>query len=275
MASELGTYLKVRRAAVRPADVGLATLPGRRVPGLRREEVAMLAGVSVDYYARLEQGRERTPSPSVLNALARALLLDQDQRDHVFRLAGLAPETPDAPGEVTPSLRALLEAWPHTPAMILDRQWNIVAHNTLAAAFYSPFERIDNLARMILIDPAGRRFFVDRERAVEACVAGLKLARSHPEAAEGVQRLAHELSRANAQFAALWASTHEVRGKTHAVKAFRHDEVGSLVLDSHAFEVRGRAGLHLVVYHAAAGSSDEDKLRILSSLAAMARSGEG
>lgn len=138
------------------SDVGITAQSGRRVSGLRREEVAMLAGVSVDYYTRLEQGRERNPSPAVLNALAGALALDTDLREHLFRLAGLAP-TPPTPVRKTvdDSLRELLSSWSHTPALIIDRRLDVLAYNELAGALYSGFERIDNLVRMTFLDPSG------------------------------------------------------------------------------------------------------------------------
>ncbi len=148
----------------------------------------MLAGVSVDYYTRLEQGRERNPSPAVLNALAGALALDTDLREHLFRLAGLAP-TPPTPVRKTvdDSLRELLSSWSHTPALIIDRRLDVLAYNELAGALYSGFERIDNLVRMTFLDPFGRRFFTDWERATTSCVANLRLALGHTGSVDDVR----------------------------------------------------------------------------------------
>lgn len=264
--TELGSFLKARRDHVRPTDVGLTAHTPRRVPGLRREEVAMLAGVSVDYYARLEQGRERNPSPSVLSAIGSALCLDLDQREHLFRLADLAP-TALAPATDPPpqALRELLETWPHTPAVIIDRRLDVLAHNALAAALYADFAHLDNVARMVFLDPVGARFYAHWDRAAESCVANLRLAQGHVDAADGVRSLIAELSQASAAFRHLWAR-HDVRGKTHESKEFHHGEVGDLSLDYHAFDVRGLPGRQLVVYRAAPGSPSAEKLQLLASL---------
>lgn len=266
--TELGTFLKARRGHVQPSDVGITAQSGRRVSGLRREEVAMLAGVSVDYYTRLEQGRERNPSPAVLNALAGALALDTDLREHLFRLAGLAP-TPPTPVRKTvdDSLRELLSSWSHTPALIIDRRLDVLAYNELAGALYSGFERIDNLVRMTFLDPFGRRFFTDWERATTSCVANLRLALGHTGSVDDVRALVLEVHDASAEFRELW-NRHDVRGKTHEAKEFRHPAVGDLVLEYNAFDVRSAPGHQLIVYRAPAGSPSDDKLRLLGSLAA-------
>lgn len=268
VSTELGTFLKARRGHVQPSDVGITAQSGRRVSGLRREEVAMLAGVSVDYYTRLEQGRERNPSPAVLNALAGALALDTDLREHLFRLAGLAP-TPPTPVRKTvdDSLRELLSSWSHTPALIIDRRLDALAYNELAGALYSGFERIDNLVRMTFLDPFGRRFFTDWERATTSCVANLRLALGHTGSVDDVRALVLEVHDASAEFRELW-NRHDVRGKTHEAKEFRHPAVGDLVLEYNAFDVRSAPGHQLIVYRASAGSPSDDKLRLLGSLAA-------
>lgn len=228
----------------------------------------MLAGVSVDYYTRLEQGRERNPSPAVLGALAGALDLDADLREHLFRLAGLAP-TPRAPVQdtVDDSLHRLLASWSHTPALIINRQLDVLAYNGLAGALYNGFERIDNIARMTFLDPFGRRFFTDRERATTSCVANLRLALGHAGSADDVRALVLEMHSASEEFRDLW-SRHDVRGKTHEVKAFRHPDVGELLLEYNAFDVRSVPGHQLIVYQAPAASASADKLQLLGSLAA-------
>lgn len=266
--TELGAFLKARRGHVQPSDVGITAQSGRRVSGLRREEVALLAGVSVDYYTRIEQGRERNPSPAVLSALAGALDLDADLREHLFRLAGLAP-TSRVPVRKTvdESLRRLLASWPDTPALIINRQLDILAHNELAGALYNQFERIDNLARMVFLDPVGRSFFTDWERATTSCVANLRLALGHAGSADDVRALILEAHTASTEFRELW-SRHDVRGKTHEAKEFRHPDVGDLTLEYNAFDVRSAPGHQLIVYQAPAGSPSADKLRLLGSLAA-------
>lgn len=235
----------------------------------------MLAGVSVDYYARLEQGRERNPSPSVLNAIAGALCLDPDQREHLFRLAGLAP-TALTPASAAPprSLLDLLETWPHTPAVIIDRQLDVLAHNALAGALYSDFDRIDNVARMTFLDPVGAGFYVHWDRAAESCVANLRLALGHLDSADAVRRLVVQLSAASVVFRHLWAK-HDVRGKTHDSKAFRQRDVGDLVLDYHAFDIKGSPGHQLIVYQATPGSPSAEKLRLLGSLHASSATAPG
>lgn len=266
--TDLGAFFKARRGHVQPSDVGIRAQSGRRVSGLRREEVAMLAGVSVDYYTRIEQGRERNPSPAVLNALAGALRLDPDLREHVFRLADLAPSQRQQVRDVVDeSLQDLLAAWSHTPAMVINRQLDILATNELGEALYSGFVRTDNLAMMTFVDPAGREFFADWERATETCVANIRLALGHASTHERVHEIVATLHAASAEFRLLW-SRHDVRGKTHDAKSFRHPEVGDLQLDYNAFDVRSSPGQQLIVYKATVGTSSGDKLRLLESLAA-------
>ena len=264
----LGVFLKARRGQVQPEEAGIRTNNVRRVPGLRREEVAMLAGVSVDYYSRLEQGREKHPSPSVLNALSGALNLDTDLRVHIFRLAGLAP-TPRTPVSKTvdDSLLKLLDSWPHTPALIISEPLDILARNDLATALYSGFSAVDNLVTMTFLDPFGREFFADWERAAETCVANLRLALSHPASHNRVREIVAEVHPVSAEFRTLW-SRHNVRGKTHDAKAFRHPAVGDLLLTYNAFDVRSSPGQQLIVYQAPAGTPSADKLQLLGSLAA-------
>ncbi|GAB3209253.1 helix-turn-helix domain-containing protein [Marinactinospora thermotolerans] len=268
--TELGAFLVARRARLAPDDVGLASSGTRRVAGLRREEVAILAGVSVDYYTRLEQGRERHPSASVLDAVARALRLEPDARDHLFRLARVSPEHLAAPARphVDPHLRALLDAWPDTPALLMDRRLDLLAANALGDALYADFTETDNLLRMTFLDPVGEVFFADWHRAARACVANLRLALGHDPHDRRVLALVEEADRGNPRFRELWEE-HEVRGKTHEAKTFRHGAVGELTLSSHTFDVRGQDGLQLVVYRAEPGSPDQQALRLLGSLSAV------
>lgn len=263
----LGGFLKARRANIKPDEVGLPTHGTRRVAGLRREEVALLAGVSVDYYSRMEQGRERSPSPAVLNALAGALNLDQDAREHIFRLAGLTPTPSSMVEDIDHSLHELLSSWPQTPAFIINRPMDIVAHNALAGALFSDFERLDNLVQMTFIDPAGRDFFTDWDRTGETCVANLRLALGHPATHERVRAVVTRAHAESPDFRRLW-SQHNVRGKTHEAKVFHHSDVGDLVLNYTAFDVRSSPGHQLIVYRAPDGTPSVDKLQLLGSLAA-------
>lgn len=229
----------------------------------------MLAGVSVDYYTRLEQGRERSPSTSVLAAVARALDLGPDARDHLFRLAGLpsgGASTPAHP-QVGQSLRDLLDAWPDTPAFVLDRRLNLLARNALADAFYADFAEADNLVRMTFLDPAGAMFFADWRRAAEACVANLRLALGHDPHDRQARELVEELSTASPEFRRRWGR-HDVQGKTHEAKTFRHRAVGELTLSYHAFDVRDAPGQQLLVYRAQPHSRSAEALRLLGTLAA-------
>jgi transcriptional regulator with XRE-family HTH domain len=181
----LGPFLRSRRAAVRPESVGVPVAGYRRVAGLRREEVALLAGVSVDYYTRLEQGRERHPSAQVLDALTRAFGLDDDGRQHLFRLAGLAPRSGAAGQTVDPDLLRLLDAWPANPSFVHNRTLDVLARNELGAALHSGFADAGNLVRMTFLAPGGREFFVDWDRAVHAGVANLRLAAGHDRTTPG------------------------------------------------------------------------------------------
>jgi transcriptional regulator with XRE-family HTH domain len=269
----LGTFLAARRARLTPGDVGLVSSRTRRVVGLRREEVAVLAGVSVDYYTRLEQGRERNPSASVLDAIARALDLGPDARDHLFRLADVSPGSVPTPARprVEHSLRELLDTWPDTPAVIIDRRLNLLARNALAEVFYADFAEADNIVRMTFLDPAGGTFFADWRRAAEACVANLRMALGHDPHDQRARELAEEVGAASPEFRRLW-ERNDVQGKTHEAKTFRHGAVGELTLSYHAFDVRGAPGQQLIVYRAEQHSRSAEALRLLGTLAATKRS---
>ncbi|MFF0722699.1 helix-turn-helix domain-containing protein [Micromonospora sp. NPDC003816] len=264
----LGAFLTARRARLTPGDVGLVSSGTRRVAGLRREEVAVLAGVSVDYYTRLEQGRERNPSSSVLAAVARALDLGPDAHDHLYRLAGLAPGSTPTPArpQVGQSLRELLDAWPDTPAVVIDRRLDLLAGNALADAFYADFAEADNLVRMAFLDPAGTTFFADWRRTAEACVANLRLALGHDPHDRRARELVAQVGAASPEFRRLWGR-HDVQGKTHEAKTFRHSAVGELTLSYHAFDVRDAPGQQLIVYRAEPHSRSAEALRLLGTLA--------
>jgi transcriptional regulator with XRE-family HTH domain len=265
--NQLGEFLCARRAALQPQDVAMPSHGLRRVTGLRREEVAVLAGVSADYYTRLEQGRERHPSPQILNALSRALRLDGDARAHLYRLAGAAPseQFDHVTDRVSPTLRQLLDGYPGAPAFVINRTLDILATNALADALYSPFAPVDNLARMTFLDPAARQFHTRWSWTAEATVANLRHAAGFDSESARLRELVHTLTDQSADFARLW-NTHAVRGKTQDAKHFLHPEVGPLSLTYQALDVRDAPGQQLVVYQAEPAGPSAQALNLLGSL---------
>ncbi|TDB95577.1 helix-turn-helix transcriptional regulator [Actinomadura sp. 7K534] len=266
--NHLGEFLRARRAALLPEDIGMTSYGARRVAGLRREEVAVLAGVNADYYTRLEQGRERNPSGQVLDALSRALRLDTEARAHLHRLAGTAPggrPFAQATGQVAPALRQLLDGYPHTPAFVMNRTLDILAANALADALHSPFDPADNLARMVFLDPAGRHFYTDWDRAAQATVANLRQALGFDPDDPRLTELVRDLDERSPDFARLW-NAHTVRGKTQDAKHLLHPDVGPLTLTYQAFDVRDAPGQQLVIYHAEPGSASAQALDLLGSV---------
>ncbi|MGW7434585.1 helix-turn-helix transcriptional regulator [Streptomyces sp. NPDC054849] len=272
----LGDFLRAHRARLRPDDVGLASYGRRRVAGLRREEVAVLAGMNTDYYARLEQGREQSPSPQILDAISAALCMDDEARDHLFRLAGTLPDGRRArPREyVSPMLRQLLDGYTDTPAFVLNPALDVLAANGLADALFSPFEEADNLARMTFLDPAGRDFYAQWHRAAEAVVAALRQATGLVPHYPRLRELVNLLTGTSEEFAALWSS-HTVYGKTLDAKALVHPAVGTLSLTYQSFDVRGAPGQQVVIYHAEPGSPSSHALSLLGSLSAAGPPGTG
>ncbi|MFI0353217.1 helix-turn-helix domain-containing protein [Actinomadura sp. 9N407] len=266
----LGDFLRGRRARVRPEDAGLPAGPRRRVPGLRREEVALLAGMSVDYYVRLEQGRERNPSPQVLNALATVLRLDDDARSHLFRLAGPAPRPArSTPERADPELLQLLDGWPDNPALVLGRAYDVLAGNRLGHALFEEFRGGANLLVKLFLDPDARWFYKDWEAAAVGTVAGFRLLYGQDPHHPRVREVLGSMLERSPEFAELWRA-NEARGKRAEVKTFRHGDVGELTLRMHAFDVRAAPGQQLVVYQAEPGSASADALALLGTLAATA-----
>lgn len=273
--TDLGDFLRARRARLRPDDVGLVSYGRRRVAGLRREEVAVLAGMNGDYYARLEQGRERGPSPQVLDAIGDALRLDEAAREHLFRLAGAAPDGgrrgARRPTEsIGAPLRQLLDGYTGTPAFVLNPATDVLVANALAEALFSPFTRRDNLARMIFLDPVARSFFVRWDLAAEAVVSGLRHATGLDPHHPRLSALVRELAAAGSEFTELWGA-HGVRGKTRDTKELDHPDVGPLSLAFESFAVLGAPGQQLVIYHAEPGSPSARGLALLGSLHATRR----
>ena len=268
--SPLGDFLRRSRDQVSPADAGIHHGTGvRRVAGLRREEVAMLAGVSVDYYVRLEQGRERTPSAQMLDALSGALLLDADGRAHLFRLAGLAPRdtAPATPERADPDLLRLMDAWPGNPAVLFGRAYDVLAANPLAEALFNGFPFSRNLILAIFLDPDARHFYADWPAAAANAVAAFRLAFGAAPHHPRVRTVLSELTGRSPEFRTLWAE-HRARGKSQETKTCRHPEVGETTLRMHTFDVRSAPGQELVVYHADPGTRAADSLHLLASIAA-------
>ncbi len=272
--SEFGDYLRARRAQLRPGQVDLPSGGPRRVPGLRREEVAQLAGVSVDYYVRLEQGRERGPSVQVVDALATALRLPEDGRRHLFRLAGLALRARAAavPGRVDPSLLQLMDAWPDNPALVYNRVYDVLASNAIADALFHDWTHSRNLMHVVFTDTAARTFYTDWHEVAGNSVAGFRLGYGEAPDDPRIQQVLTELLVRSSEFAQLW-TTHDARGKALERKRFDHHAVGPLTLTMQTFDVRSCPGQALVVYHAEPGSPSSRALGLLGVLAATAREG--
>ncbi|NJP95121.1 helix-turn-helix domain-containing protein [Nonomuraea sp. FMUSA5-5] len=251
-ATPLGDFLRARREALRPQDVGLPEYGRRRVKGLRREEVALLAGMSSDYYVRLEQGRESSPSPQVVEAVARALRLDAFATEHLWRLVQ-PPEARTwrhgAATAVDPQLLRLMDGWTTAPAFVLGPALDILAGNPMAAALHEGFSPADNLARMVFLDPAGREFYQEWERAAHSCAAELRAAYGHDPGDPRVAEVVADLSAGSPEFAELWAR-HDVKPKTQEGKHLRHPRVGDLHILFSAFTVNSAPHQQLVVYQA-------------------------
>lgn len=267
--AELGEYLRTRRASVSPDEAGLVSTGIRRVPGLRREEVALLAGVSVDYYIRLEQGREKAPSVQVLDALGAALRLDDDGRQHLFRLAGVAPrlQTPEVPEKVDPALLQVMASWPDTAALVYNRAYDVLAANPLAEALFGDVGVMHNLMLMVFAEPRARVFYVDWQSVAANAVAGFRVGYTAAPSDPRARAVLTELLNTSEEFSELWAH-HEARGKSLETKTFHHSEVGVLTVNMQTFAVRSAPGQELIVYAAEPGTPSGDALKLLGMNAA-------
>jgi transcriptional regulator with XRE-family HTH domain len=274
----LAAFLRARRARLRPEDVGLPVGVGlRRTPGLRREELAALAGVSVDYSIRLEQGKETNPSRAVLAALATALRLDDDARAHLFALADHVARRrpvhhpPDR--TVTTSMRLLLENLRPCPAMVLSRTSDVLAANPEGLALlhglaeWPPARR--NTIRYVFLHPGAQALFGDWRATAAGAVADLRTVLASDPDAPDVAELVEELSAVSPEFAALW-ERHDVRRKNSTQKVIHHPMVGTLSL---AWEVlrTGNGSTRITVHQAAPGTPDHDALSLLAIAADAAR----
>lgn len=276
---ELADFLRRARAAVDPLRAGLpADSRARRVPGLRREEVARLAGVSTDYYTRLEQGRRITPSAGVLDAIARALELDEASRGHLGDLVGqVAVRRRGVPAvqRVRPGLHQLLDTLDMHPALILGRRGDVLASNRLARALFADFDRMParerNYTRWILLDDGARELFVDWEAQARAAVESLRMDAGRDPDDRAAAALVAELSDASREFRAWWAE-HRVFQRSHGSKRLRHPLVGELTVDFETLTTPADAEQTLYLYTAERGSSSAQALATLAAWAAPQRS---
>lgn len=277
---EVREFLTTRRARITPDQVGLPSTGARRVPGLRRSEVATLAGLSVEYYARLERGQVAGASSGVLEALARALRLDETEREHLLDLARAADGIPTsgrarrrAPTRAASrtSLRWALDAITDGVAFVRDPRQDLLATNALGRAFYSSVigdgGRTPNLARFQFLDPASRDFYPDWELFAEMCVGIMRAEAGRDPHDRGLQDLVGELSTRSEVFRRLWAD-HDVRRHGAGTKRFHHPVVGELTLAYEELAITAEPGLVLIVYTAEPGSPSADRLRLLASWAA-------
>jgi transcriptional regulator with XRE-family HTH domain len=273
---EVREFLSSRRARISPEQAGLPAYGGnRRVKGLRREEVALLAGVSIDYYIRMERGNLAGASDSVLDALASALHLDDAERDHLFALARESGTTakrrrtkPSA--TVRPVLQQVLDAITDAPAWIRNGRHDVLAMNHLARALYAPVladpRRPANTTRFVYLDPAAEDFFVDYDQIARDAAAMLRLEAGRNPHDEELVALVGELSTRSELFRQRWAS-QDVRFHRSGRKRLRHPVVGQLDLDFEAMELPSEPGLQLNIYTAAAGTPTADGLKLLASWA--------
>ena len=268
MDGELGDFLRSRRARISPEDVGLNSYGRRRVPGLRREEVAQLAGVSVDYYVRLEQGRGPSVSDAVLDAIARVLGLDETEHAYLRTVARPKARKASAPSvrRVRPGLRLLLDLFERAPAFVLGRRMDVLAWNALGDAL-SGFSRMPaverNMPRQAFLDPGARELYPDWPAVAAETVAHLRLdAGLHPDDKE-LAALVGELSLKSEDFRRLWAD-HQVKAKTYGVKRMVHPVVGELTLPFETLAVPGEPELSLVVYTPEPGSETAERIALLA-----------
>jgi transcriptional regulator with XRE-family HTH domain len=272
----LGAFLRARRELVTPQQAGIADFGVRRVPGLRREEVAMLAGISADYYLRLERGRDRNPSQQVLESIARVLRLDDEHLAHLRSLVSEAPRPRDrrSPVEIPPSGALKLLDSLAQPAFIEGRYFDILASNSLARALSPGLAVGGNQLRDLFLDPAEQALHPDWQDVTECLIANLRQSVGNDLDDPRLIELTTELSRASARFRELWAR-HEVRGQRGTPLRINHPQVGELTLNRERLRIDGAEDLKLVVYHPDAGSSDADKLALLASAAGRPLAGAG
>ncbi|MFB6783474.1 helix-turn-helix transcriptional regulator [Streptomyces sp. NPDC056352] len=275
---EVSAFLKSRRAKITPEQAGLPVYGQRRVPGLRRGEVAMLAGVSVEYYTRLERGNLTGASDSVLDALVQALRLDEAERSHLYALARAAGPAPKARSRrkgaratVRPSVARIVEGMPELPAFVQNNRLDMLVANPMGRALYSEMYAepawAGNTARFAFFSPAARRFYADYERITHSAVGALRVEAAKNPYDQELSNLIGELSTRSDTFRRLWG-TQDVHLFREGTKRFHHPVVGELILDHESMELPDESGLGIVVYSAPPGSPAADALKLLASWAA-------
>ncbi|WP_431904630.1 helix-turn-helix transcriptional regulator [Amycolatopsis thermoflava] len=273
---EVSAFLKSRRDKITPEQAGLPVYGHRRVPGLRRGEVAMLAGVSVEYYTRLERGNLTGVSDQVLDALAQALRLDNTERMHLYdlaRAAGPAPARKRRPTStsVRPSLARIIEKIPELPAFVQNNRLDMLAANAMGRALYADMYAEPawgaNTARFAFFSPAAQRFYADYERITYSAVGALRVEAGRNPYDQELSNLIGELCTRSETFRRLWGA-HDVHVFREGTKRFRHPVVGELELDHESMVLPDDSGVGIVVYSAPPGSAAEDGLKLLASWAA-------
>lgn len=261
----LGDYLRARREQLLPEDVGLVAGARRRVAGLRREELALLAGISADYYLRLEQGRDKNPSAQVLDALARALRLDVKATEYLHQLAGPPSPRPIYAGVEVPAddTEELVAQFP-MPAIVASRCLDVLAANAVARALSPGFAPGQNFLRWRLLEPTARELYVDWDEATDVAVSGLREEAGSDPDDPRLQSLIEELSTASVRFRELW-SRAEVGYRTGVIH-MRHPRVGDLYLHRNRFNIPHSGGQHMLIYRADPGSDTARAFETLRSL---------
>jgi transcriptional regulator with XRE-family HTH domain len=276
--NEIRDFLVSRRGRITPEQAGLPVYgANRRVTGLRREEVALLAGVSIDYYTRLERGRAPGASESVLEGIARALHLDEAERAHLFDLArAAAPAAPQAPRrparqQVRPGVRRILDSMTSAPAYVRNARMDILAANQLGTALFAPIltslAQPANSARFLFLDPAAPAFYPDWERQAQDVVAMLRTEAGRSPHDKALSNLIGELSTRSENFRTWWAA-HNVRFHRTGIKRFHHPVVGDLTLTFEALDLAADTGLRISAYTAEPGTPADDALKLLATWAA-------
>ncbi|MEU2334779.1 helix-turn-helix domain-containing protein [Streptomyces sp. NPDC013172] len=268
--NELGEFLKARRAELTPSDVGLRGGQRRRVSGLRREEVALLAAISTEYYARIEQGRLQASAP-LLNEIAQVLRLNDDQRTYLIELAAkenVRPATPADRQRVDTQLRRMLDDLTATPAFVIGRRTDILAWNRLAAALWTDFARYPEqervFVRLLFTEPWMRELYADWEEVTRLAIAQLRMESARYPGDPRLTALVDELSARDEQFRQWW-DEHDVALRGKGTKKLRHPVVGELTLDWDTLTCATDPEQSIIVWTAAPGSPSHDALRLLAS----------